>query len=221
VQDDSRPLIGRPRGFDADEALERAMRVFWERGYDGASLSDLTEAMGITKTSMYRAFGNKDQLFLKALARYDQGPAAYGRRAVTEPTARAVARAFLDGSVRATTQPDSPSGCLGVQGALAVSPLGRMAHQALAAWRDDGLTLLRERFQQAVDQADLPPGTDPARLARYVLTVAFGIAVQAAGGLTREELQEIADTALVGWPFRERQSPATDGYGPAESPATR
>ena len=201
MQDHSRPPIGRPRGFDADEALECAMRVFWERGYDGAGLNDLTEAMGITKTSMYRAFGNKDQLFLKALARYDQGPAAYGRRAVTEPTAQAVARAFLDGSVRATTRPDAPPGCLGVQGALAVSPLGNTAHQALTAWRNDGLTLLRDRFQRAVDEADLPPGTDPARLARYVLTVSFGIAVQAAGGLTREELQEIADTALLGWPF--------------------
>nr|WP_269327727.1 TetR/AcrR family transcriptional regulator [Kineosporia mesophila] len=177
------------------------MRVFWERGYDGASLTDLTEAMGITKTSMYRAFGNKDELFLKALAHYDQGPAAYGRRAVTEPAAQAVAKAFLDGSVRTTTQPDWPSGCFGVQGALAISDLGSAAHHALAAWRNDGRALLQNRFQQAVNEKDLPESADAARLARYVMTVAFGIAVQAASGLNREELQEIADTALVGWPF--------------------
>lgn len=200
MQQDGKPPIGRPRGFDADEALECAMRVFWERGYDGASLNDLTEAMGITKTSMYRAFGNKDQLFLKALARYDEGPAAYGRRAVAEPTAVRVARAFLNGAVRATTQPDSPPGCLGVQGALAAGPLGHAAHQALVEWRNDGRVMLEERFRRAVDEADLPPTADPARLAGYVLTMAFGIAVQAASGLGREQLQEIADTAMVGWP---------------------
>ncbi|MBT0768504.1 TetR/AcrR family transcriptional regulator [Kineosporia sp. J2-2] len=201
MSEQGRPLVGRPRAFDADEALERAMRVFWERGYEGASLSDLTEAMGITRTSMYRAFGNKDELFLKALARYDQGPAAYGRQAVAEPTARAVVTSFLHGAVLTTTGPQSPAGCLGVQGALAVGPSGQGAQRALAAWRDEGREMLRQRFQRAVDEADLPEGTDAARLAGYVMTVAFGIAVQAAGGLTRAELQQIAETALLGWPF--------------------
>ncbi|GAB3277265.1 TetR/AcrR family transcriptional regulator [Kineosporia babensis] len=193
---------GRPRGFDAEEALERAMLVFWKQGYEGASLSDLTEAMGITKTSMYRAFGNKDELFLKALARYDQGPAAYGRRAAAEPTARAAAEAFLNGAVVTTTGIDTPAGCLGVQGALATSELGQAAHQALVAWRAEGRALMRQRFQRAVDEGDLPASADPDQLARYLLTVAYGIAVQAAGGLSREELQPIADTALLGWPFQ-------------------
>lgn len=100
-----RATIGRPREFDADEALERAMRVFWEQGYEGASLSDLTAAMGITRTSMYAAFGNKEDLFRKVLARYRAGPAAYGTRALEEPTAWAVASAFLHGAVATTTGP--------------------------------------------------------------------------------------------------------------------
>ncbi|MGW4239232.1 TetR/AcrR family transcriptional regulator [Streptomyces sp. NPDC004749] len=192
--------IGRPRGFDADEALEHAMRVFWEQGYEGASLTDLTSAMGITRTSMYAAFGNKEELFRKALERYTEGPASYGARAMREPTARQVATAFLNGSVRATTRPDCPAGCLGVQGALAAGDPGRPARDTLSAWREEATSGLRDRFRRAVDEGDLPPGTDPGLLARYLMTVANGIAVQAAGGATRDDLQRVADMALMNWP---------------------
>ncbi|MFE3217831.1 TetR/AcrR family transcriptional regulator [Streptomyces antimycoticus] len=192
--------IGRPRGFDADEALERAMRVFWEQGYEGASLTDLTSAMGITRTSMYAAFGNKEDLFRRALERYTEGPASYAARALREPTARQVATAFLDGSVQATTRPDCPAGCLGVQGSLAAGAPGRNAREALVAWRDEGVSHLRDRFQRAVGEGDLPPDTDPELLARYLMTVANGIAVQAVGGATRDDLRQVADLALHNWP---------------------
>lgn len=200
METQGRAPIGRPRGFDADAALEQAMRVFWEQGYEGASLTDLTNAMGITRTSMYAAFGNKEDLFRKALERYTEGPASYGARAVQEPTARQVATAFLNGSVRTTTRPGCPTGCLGVQGSLAAGTPGRTARDALIAWRNEAVSLLRGRFQQAVDEGDLPPGTDPELLARYLMTVANGIAVQAASGTPRDDLQQVADMALRSWP---------------------
>ncbi|MEV5478833.1 TetR/AcrR family transcriptional regulator [Streptomyces sp. NPDC059687] len=192
-------VMGRPREFDIDEALERAMQVFWERGYEGVSLTDLTKAMGITKPSLYAAFGDKKELFRKALERYTEGPADYGTRALEEPTARGVAAAILHGAVRTTTRPGGPAGCMGVQVALASSEAGRPAHDMLVEWRNASALRVEERFQRAVDEGDLPRDADPRRLARYVMTAAFGIAVQAASGLGRDELQDIADMALECW----------------------
>jgi AcrR family transcriptional regulator len=197
-----RPVMGRPRGFDVDQALERALEVFWRQGYEGATLTALTEAMGITRTSMYAAYGNKEELFRKALERYTLGPASYGARALAEPTARAVAEHVLHGAVQATTRPDRPAGCLCVQGALATGEGGRAAHDALVAWRRDGEEALRARFARAHDEGDLPADSDPSLLARYVSTVAYGIAVQAATGVPREDLRRIIDLALQSWPTR-------------------
>ncbi len=176
------------------------MRVFWEQGYEGSSLSDLTGAMGINRTSLYAAFGNKEDLFRRALVRYTEGPAGYGARALQEATARRVAGAFLTGSVLASTRPDCPAGCLGVQGSLAGGSAAREPRAALVAWRDEGVSRLRERFEQAVYEGDLPADADPALLARYLMTVSNGIAVQAAGGTTREDLRQVADAALKNWP---------------------
>jgi AcrR family transcriptional regulator len=201
VEIKQRRPTGRPRGFDADEALERALLVFWEHGYEGASLTSLTEAMGISTTSMYAAFGNKEELFRKALERYTEGPSAYLIRALEEPTALGVVTAILAGTVRTTTRPAHPHGCLGVHGALVTSDSGREVRDLLVAWRNHGCSCIRERFERAVDEGDLPPETNPALLARYVTTLTFGIAVQAASGVGRDELQELADAALRNWPL--------------------
>src|SRR3977135_1973575 len=109
---------GRPREFDADQALDRALQVFWRKGYEGASLPDLTRAMGINRPSLYAAFGNKEALFRKALDSYHDGPAAFVRGALEEPTARAVVEALLRGTVDLLSSPRNPPGCLMVQGAL-------------------------------------------------------------------------------------------------------
>lgn len=188
--------VGRPREFDVDVALREAMRVFWEKGYEGASLADLTEAMGITKTSMYAAFGNKEELFRKVLTLYTDGPASYGYESMEEPTARDVAEALLRGAALATTRSEMPHGCLGVQGALTSSESGAPARALLAEWRNDGGARLEERFRRAQVEGDLPTGEDPRRLATYVMTVAYGIAVQAATGRSTRELREVADSAL-------------------------
>lgn len=193
--------MGRPRGFDTDEALERAMLVFWKHGYEGASTAALTHAMGISTTSMYAAFGNKEKLFGKVLERYTEGPSAYLTRAMEEPTALGVATAILAGTIRTTTRPAQPQGCLGVQGALSTSDSGQDVRDLLVAWRHNGYASVRDRFRRAVDEGDLPPETDPGLLARFLTTFAYGVAVQAASGVGRDELQEMADAVLRSWPL--------------------
>jgi AcrR family transcriptional regulator len=192
--------LGRPRAFDADAALDKAMAVFWQQGYEGASLADLTEAMGISRKSMYAAYGNKEELFRKVLQRYTDGPASYVVEALQAPTAREAATLFLTGALRSNTTPGWPAGCLGVQGALAVGETGRVAHDALAEWRALGQMHLRDRFRRAVREGDLPAGADPDLIARYLMTIANGLSVQAAGGATRDELQGVAAAALRAWP---------------------
>ena len=191
---------GRPRSFDADTALDRALEVFWRHGYEGTSLTDLTAAMGINKPSLYAAFGNKERLFRKALDRYTEGPAAYVREALGEPTARAVVERLLRGAVDLLTDPHGPPGCLMVQGALACGEAADPVRQELASRRAAGEAAIRQRFKRAKLDGDLPADADPVDLARYVATVIHGMAVQAAGGASRDELRRVAQTALRAWP---------------------
>jgi AcrR family transcriptional regulator len=193
---------GRPRGFDYDEALDAALTVFWEHGFEGASLTTLVEAMGISRKSMYAAFGNKEDLFLKVLQRYEQGPGAYVREAVLAPTARDVARSYLEGAVHAGTQPGRPAGCLGVRAALSVGVTGQEVQAVMTAWRAASRDGLRERFQRAVDDGDLPGDADPDLIARYLTTIADGVSVQATGGASQAALQRVVDSALQIWPPR-------------------
>ncbi|MFJ9348404.1 TetR/AcrR family transcriptional regulator [Streptomyces sp. NPDC101237] len=187
---------GRPRGFDADAALDRAVEVFWRQGYEGASLSDLTEAMGINRTSMYAAYGNKEELFRRAVARYAEADMAYARDALTRPTAYAVIEAFLRANADALTRADRPPGCLSVQGGLAEG--GDNGHIAgfLAESRLAGERALADRLARAVTEGDLPPDTDPLDLARYVMVVSEGNAVHAAAGAARAALHATVDIAL-------------------------
>src|ERR1700730_5598920 len=182
--------MGRPPSFDLDEALDRALQVFWRKGYEGASLSDLTNAVGVTRPSLYAAFGDKQALFRKALERYLTGPAAYTQEALKEPTARAVIERLLQGAADLNTAPRNPGGCLMVQGALACGEEGDSIRQELIACRAAGEAALRRRFQRAKSEGDLPADTDPVDLARYLATIIYGMAVQAAGGASRDKLQD-------------------------------
>lgn len=191
---------GRPRAFDIDGALEKAMRVFWEKGYEGASLSDLTEAMGINRPSLYAAFGNKESLFRKVLDRYGKGPAAFACAALNEPTARKVAEKLLRGTADMLGDPGTPAGCLVIHGALACGEENEDVRRELKSRRADAIEALRKRFVRAKREGDLAADADPLVLARYLSTVTQGMSVQVATGATHRDLLRIAETAMRAWP---------------------
>jgi AcrR family transcriptional regulator len=187
---------GRTRQFDAEEALCRALEVFWARGYEGATLPELTQAMGINRPSLYAAFGNKEQLFRKALDHYQTGPQSFLAEALRKPTARAAVEALF----RMQRDRDKPRGCLIVSGALACGEEAEPVRRELARLRQATVAALRERFERAVREGDLLAGTDCATLARYVCTVLNGLAVQAASGATEKELRQVAALTMRAWP---------------------
>jgi AcrR family transcriptional regulator len=193
---------GRPRTFDLDEALDEAVKVFWKRGYEGASMPELTEAMGINRPSLYAAFGNKENLFRLAMHRYMDGKACHVVEAVKEVTARQVAEKLLYGGIDLVTAPKNPHGCFMVQGALACSDEAEPIRKEMAKNRQDGESLVRCRLQRAQAEGDLPPDADPDDLAKFLTSLAYGMAVQASGGATREELKRVAELALKQWPSK-------------------
>ena len=176
------------------------MRVFWKKGYEGASLEDLTAAMGINRPSLYAAFGNKAALFRKALDRYAEGPGGYGAEALKEPTARRAVERLLKGAAELQSCPGSPRGCLLVQAAMTCGDDAGPVRKELAKRRKAGDEALRLRLERAVAEGDLPPGTDAGALSQYVVTVIRGMAVQAASGAGREELARVAETAMKAFP---------------------
>ncbi len=195
-----KPHSGRPRSFDRDKALDAAMRVFWRQGYEGASLSDLTAAMGINRPSLYAAFGDKAGLFREAVARYGIGPGRYVRRALGLPRARQVAEMLLRGTVDIATDEANPGGCLWVQGALVTSSEGEPICREMAAIRERGIAQMRERFERARREGDLPATTDVPALTLFLVSMMNGLAVQACSGHSREALNSAVDLALRAWP---------------------
>ncbi|WP_039798043.1 TetR/AcrR family transcriptional regulator [Nocardia araoensis] len=184
---------GRPRSFDADTALDRALEVFWRHGYEGTSMADLTAAMGINKPSLYAAFGNKEELFGRVLARYLDGPGAYAADALDAPTGREVLERLIHGAVELTAGENTPPGCLCVKTVQACGPDSQAVRRDAVAVRKAGEAALRRRLEQATD---LPSRYEPAALAALVHTISDGIAVQAAAGRSRDELRQVGTSAL-------------------------
>ena len=191
---------GRPRVFDMDEALDKALKIFWERGYEGASLAELTETLGINKPSLYAAFGNKEELFHKALLKYATGPVAFVKDVINEPTAYKVAEAFLVKAAEFLTDPQHPKGCMIVQGALSSGESAEIVRNVLIKYRASYESLLAERFTKAKQEGDLSSDADPRNLAKYLATLHQGMSVQATSGASREELLEMGNLALKAWP---------------------
>ncbi|MFD9735172.1 TetR/AcrR family transcriptional regulator [Umezawaea sp. NPDC059074] len=192
---------GRPRQFVLEEALDRAVAVFWRQGYGATTLDDLTTAMGINRPSLYNTFGNKETTFGLAVRRYAETEMAYLADALVLPTARGVAEHYLRGNLLAVTALGKPHGCLTVQGGLA----GRTDDQLrvvelLSDYRSGTEARLASRFRAAVAQGDLPRTEQPAELAKYLFTVATGLAVQASAGTTRRQLKPVVKRALTAFP---------------------
>ena len=193
---------GRPREFDLDDALRAALRVFWQRGYESASLAELTEAMGITKPSLYAAFGNKEALFRQAFDLYERVKMAYVTEALDAPTARGVAERLLRGGLEMTTSSCDPKGCLGVISSVACGIEAESVRQEVARRRASSHAAMLARFEQAQRDGDLPDGTEPAALAQYLAAVMQGLALQAGAGVPTEDLARLVETTLAIWPSR-------------------
>jgi AcrR family transcriptional regulator len=206
-----RKTRGRPREFDTENALDAALLLFWRHGYEGTSLSALTQAMGINVPSLYAAFGNKEELFKKVLDRYIQKPASYLPNSLKESTARAVVEKLFRGAIDMVMSPRHPDGCLLVQGALASGPMGESVTIELTRRRAGAETALRARFARSIAEGDLPSDVDPDKLARYVSTVLWGMSVQASGGATRAQLRETGEMALKAWPEEKTRTSGAKG----------
>ena len=194
------PARGRPREFDPDKALAAALEIFWRRGYEGASLAELTEAMGITKPSLYACFGNKESLFRKALDLYERDKLCYVKSALEAPTAKQVAERLLKGALAMQCGNADPKGCMGVISSVAHTEHAECIRDEILARRASSDRALVERFERAREEGDLQPCVDPKALALYLTTMLQGLAVQAGSGVSEDRLTQLVDTALTMWP---------------------
>jgi AcrR family transcriptional regulator len=189
---------GRPRSFDRQEALRRAVELFWEQGYEGTSIADLTGAMGIAAPSLYAAFGSKEALFREAVGLYVEDSPT--EQALRRPgTARDAVAAMLHDNADDYADPATPRGCMIVLGAPVGTPAHSGVREQLADARRDSIDRLRERLDRGVAEGDLPRTADTAMLAAFYSTVLDGMSIKARDGASREELRAIADAALGAW----------------------
>jgi len=192
--------MGRPREFDMDRALDHALEVFWRNGYEGTSIAELTQAMGINPPSLYAAFGNKEELFRKALQRYVEQHGRYWDDALAAPTARGMVEHLLREAANFLSNECNPRGCLMVRSVVSCSDAAEAIQHQLASQRSEAEARVRARLERAKDEGLMPPDLDPGDFARYVMAVMEGMAVRAAGGAGRQELEQIGEMALRTWP---------------------
>lgn len=193
---------GRPRGFDRDAALEAATLLFWRKGYAATSISDLTKAMGIGAPSLYAAFRSKEALYEEALRFYSEryGPLIWRRFRAAE-TAREAVEAYLIDSAASlpcdVARPE-PAGCMVMLSAVGSEGTATLGCQ-VKAMRESVVGLIEARLDRAAQEGELPHGLDRAALARFVVAVQGGMALQARDGATPAQLAAVAAAAMSGW----------------------
>jgi AcrR family transcriptional regulator len=187
---------GRPIGFDRDAALEAAMLLFWERGYEGTSMADLTQAMSLNPSSIYAAFGDKHALFSAAVKRYMEIRAQYATKALEEPTLKRVIRALFDNTVAFLTTPGHPPTCMTLAGAAGCSLEAKPARDLMREIRKQNQIAIRERLLKARRSGELPKDINADDYARYLSSIIAGLSIQAANGATKQELKRTAQMAV-------------------------
>ncbi|SDU24060.1 transcriptional regulator, TetR family [Verrucomicrobium sp. GAS474] len=203
---------GRPRAFDREAALDRAMELFWERGFEGTSLDSLTEAMGISTSSLYATFGDKERLFQAAIERYSAGPGAYHPRILREePTARAAMARLFSTLAQELTRTDQPLGCMVSLAVVQASPAASPVRQALAAYRTGARQRMVEKLREGIASGELPEATDAESLAQFFWGVIQGMGAQARDGASRDDLERMGRYALqafeaAGWAGEEERA---------------
>ena len=191
---------GRPRNFDRVDVLRRAMEVFWAKGYDGTSMSDLISAMGVNSPSIYAAFGSKEELFREAVVLYlaTEGGRIWGAM-TTAPSARMAIETMLHISAEAFTQPGKPHGCLIALGALHADDGNETVRRELQDHRAKTMTMLLHRLKRGVAEDDLPDGPDWQAIANFYITVQQGMSIQARDGASCKTLLAVAECAMAAW----------------------
>lgn len=196
--------MGRHKEFDPDEALDAAVSVFWQRGFEGTSFDDLTKATGVARPGLYAAFGNKEAFYRKVLDRYDSKYMGFMKEALDEPDSLKVVERILLGSIEVQMMHESARGCLVLNGALACSQETEPIQQDLIRRQVAAEEALARRLKKAQRDGDLSPGEDCAALAAYVMAVSHGMAIKAKAGATKKTLHGIVERVLVTWPSKNR-----------------
>jgi AcrR family transcriptional regulator len=187
---------GRPIGFDKDAALEAAMLLFWERGYEGTSMADLTRAMGLNPSSIYAAFGDKHALFSLAVKRYMETRTQYATKALEQPTLKKVIHALFNSTVAFLTTPNHPPTCMTLAGAVGCSVDASPARDMMTEIRRQNESTMRERFILAQKSGELSKDVNVDDYTRYLSTIIAGLSIQAANGSTKAELKRTSQMAL-------------------------
>ena len=194
-------VIGRPREFDRDAALEAAMLLFWRKGFAVTSMNDLCDAMGVRSPSLYAAFGSKEELYLEAIEHYvqTQGPPVWGKLAEGATARAGIENLLIAGTESLPKSRAIPAGCMATLAAVGDEWPAAIA-RVIKKVRLEMLGMLRSRLETAVAKGELPASTDIDGLSRFYLSVFQGMAIQAQDGAIRAELRGVATAAMAAWP---------------------